>query len=168
MYNYSEWDRVFKTPSQKLEFFSRKLFEAKGLRNSENQDDLNFLPHYLPSSLSGDKEEYPFYLNVYSVLPLFGEGNPNQPWLKDISGSKIMEKWDGWVELSPQKAKELGISNGDWVWVESERGKLKLKARLFPGSRPEVVSVPFGFGHTQGEVGQRRRRKYRRGGSEEI
>jgi len=84
------------------------------------------------------------------VLPLFGGGNTNQPWLKDISGSKIMEKWDGWVELNPKKAKELGISNGDWVWVESEQGKLKLKARLFPGIRPEVVSVPFGFGHTQG------------------
>jgi len=43
------------------------------------------------------------------------------------------------VQIHPQTAKSLGIEDGDWVWIESPRGKIKQKARLFPGILPGVV-----------------------------
>lgn len=152
IYHYGEWDRVFKTSSKKFEFFSQKLSnlpKLKDLRKSV-KGDLAYLPHYEPSNLNGDEMNYPFYLNVYPLLAFYGGGDTNQPWLKDISGLKVQKKWDCWVEINPEKALDLKISEGDWVWVESEFGKLKLRAKLFPGTMPEVVNVPFGFGHSLG------------------
>lgn len=153
MYYHGEWDRLFKTPSGKFEFFSQKLLaraESGGSGKSVAAGDVACLPHYEPVDPDQGGEEHHFLLNVYPLLTFFGGRNANQPWLKDLSGLKIQEKWDGWVEINPESAKEMGVSAGDWVWVESSFGKLKLKAKLFAGTRPEVVNVPFGFGHTGG------------------
>ncbi len=47
--------------------------------------------------------------------------------------------------MSPKTAKDLGISEGDWVWVESiyfrDRERAKFKAELVEGFLPQVVSV---------------------------
>jgi anaerobic selenocysteine-containing dehydrogenase len=34
------------------------------------------------------------------------------------------------------------------VWVSSPAGRVKLKARLYPGMMPHVVAVPFEYAHT--------------------
>jgi anaerobic selenocysteine-containing dehydrogenase len=74
----------------------------------------------------------------------------NIPWLQEIYGLHVQEKWDSWLELNPEAAHELGIHDGDRVRVESPRGSIELRARLWPGTPPEVVSIPLGQGHTAG------------------
>ncbi len=45
-------------------------------------------------------------------------------------------------------ARALGIANDDWVWVESPIGeKVRVRAVLYPGARPDVVCMPFELGH---------------------
>jgi anaerobic selenocysteine-containing dehydrogenase len=51
-----------------------------------------------------------------------------------------------WVELCPADAAPLGISEGDWVRVESARGEIRSRARL-SGVRPGVVFAPFHYGY---------------------
>ena len=53
---------------------------------------------------------------------------------------------DAWVELSPFDAAPLGISEGDWVRVESPRGALEVRARLGQ-VMPGAVFAPFHYGH---------------------
>ena len=43
------------------------------------------------------------------------------------------------MQIHPETAKKYGIEDGDWAWIESPRGKIKQKARLFPGIHPGVV-----------------------------
>ena len=38
-------------------------------------------------------------------------------------------------------ARDLGIANGDWVWIENKRGRILQKARVGPGIHPKVVNV---------------------------
>jgi thiosulfate reductase/polysulfide reductase chain A len=45
------------------------------------------------------------------------------------------------------KAEEMGIADGDEVYVESIAGKIKLKAKLIMGIRPDCVAIDHGFGH---------------------
>jgi molybdopterin-containing oxidoreductase family iron-sulfur binding subunit len=71
----------------------------------------------------------------------------NQPYLQEIIGSPLKERWDSWVEINPDTAKELGIRDGDLVWVESKAGRLQTKARLFPGTHPKCIHIPYGQGH---------------------
>jgi anaerobic selenocysteine-containing dehydrogenase len=130
VYDFQEWNRIFQTPSKKFEFYAQSFFQREE-----------------KSKKTSDEKEYPFHLHVFKTTALTHGRNANQPWLQSIVGSYLSEKWDTWVEINPETANRLGISDGDWAWIESSMGKIKLKARLYQGAMPDVVSIPFGQGH---------------------
>jgi anaerobic selenocysteine-containing dehydrogenase len=45
------------------------------------------------------------------------------------------------VEIHPDTATSLGIRDGDWVWIETPVARVKMKAKLFDGIRPDVVNA---------------------------
>ena len=47
---------------------------------------------------------------------------------------------DPLVEIHPKTAEERGIKDGDWVFIENVRGKIKQKAKLTEGIHPKVVN----------------------------
>lgn len=49
------------------------------------------------------------------------------------------------AQMHPEKAAELGINDGDWMWIESPIGKAKFKCRHFTGIDPRLVSAPHGW-----------------------
>jgi molybdopterin-containing oxidoreductase family iron-sulfur binding subunit len=51
--------------------------------------------------------------------------------------------------MNPRRAKELAIKNGDLVRVISKNGALTLPVVIVPTVSPEILSVPFGQGHTE-------------------
>jgi molybdopterin-containing oxidoreductase family iron-sulfur binding subunit len=63
-------------------------------------------------------------------------------------GLLVNERWDSWIEINPRVAHRLGIADGDDVWVESPNGeRIRVRAVLYEGARPDVVNIPFGLGH---------------------
>ena len=48
------------------------------------------------------------------------------------------------VEINPRTAAELNILDGDWVWIESPRGRIQQRARL-TDIHPRVINVQFGW-----------------------
>ncbi|ATW27692.1 molybdopterin-containing oxidoreductase family protein [Candidatus Formimonas warabiya] len=71
-----------------------------------------------------------------------------------ISGSRIRPYWHTslrelkslrWmhpypvVEIHPDTARKLGIANGDMVYIETPLGRVRQKARLIEGIKPDVV-----------------------------
>lgn len=53
---------------------------------------------------------------------------------------------DAWVELAPGDAERLHVQEGDWVAVESPRGRIEVRARI--GRVAEgTVFAPFHYGH---------------------
>jgi anaerobic selenocysteine-containing dehydrogenase len=55
--------------------------------------------------------------------------------------------WDSWAEINPHTAAKLGIADNDLIWIESVYGKVHVKAKVYSGAMPDVVSVPYGLGH---------------------
>lgn len=149
VYDFGERDRVFRTPSRKFEFYSQGWKKARSSSSGEWKDS-SFLPHWEESKETGNEKEYPFHLHVFRTMSLTGGRNANQPWLQAMAGQHLFEKWKTWVEINPVTAKRMSISDGEWVWVESPRGKVRVKARLYKGAMPDVVSIPFGQGHSSG------------------
>jgi anaerobic selenocysteine-containing dehydrogenase len=49
------------------------------------------------------------------------------------------------AQLNPQKAAEIGVEDGDWVWVETPLGKARFKCQYFSGIDPRVVSTEFAW-----------------------
>jgi anaerobic selenocysteine-containing dehydrogenase len=60
------------------------------------------------------------------------------PWLREIHPDPI-------VEIHPRAAREHGIKDGDWVFIESPRGRVKQLARLTTGMDPGVVAAQHGW-----------------------
>ncbi|MEM3697206.1 MAG: molybdopterin-dependent oxidoreductase [Candidatus Bathyarchaeia archaeon] len=49
------------------------------------------------------------------------------------------------VQIHPETAKKLGINEGDWVWIETLRGKVLQKATLFDGMDPDIIHAEHGW-----------------------
>lgn len=168
------WAEALRTPSGRFEFYASRIktrLEAVRAEGEpldallselqiEARGDEAFLPHYEPPRQHGDREEYPFLLNTYKMMARAEGRGANQPWLQELGGVHVGESWRTWLEINPARAKELGIGDGDLVWVESVRGRLPrpVRARHYPGARPDVVNMPFdqghrGYGHWAEQIG---------------
>ena len=140
-----------------FDFYSRELscllagldserLAALGISQS---GDAACLPHAEPTPYAGEPDDYPFILNVITLMGLGPvSAAANLPSLQEISGMTVGETWDSWLEMNPEAAEELGLQDRDPVWVESPFGKVKTKVRFVKGLRPDVVNLPYNQGHT--------------------
>ncbi len=49
------------------------------------------------------------------------------------------------VQIHPTTAAGLGIGDGEWVWIETPRGRVRQKTELFDGLDPGVVHAEHGW-----------------------
>ncbi len=148
-YEFGQWERVFATPSGKFEFASRVLQERlEAIGAPFESEDLS--PRYRPPIFEGDESEHPFHLRTFKMITYTERWGANLPWLQEVYGLHVQEKWDSWVEIHPETAHSLGIADGERVRLESPQGSIECKARLWSGTPCDVVSVPLGQGHTSG------------------
>ena len=69
-----------------------------------------------------------------------GEETRSNPWLAEL-------QQDMFVEINPTDANNIGIKDGQAVWVESPEGsKIRVKAMITRRVSPGVVFTPFHFG----------------------
>ncbi|MHB8777317.1 MAG: molybdopterin-containing oxidoreductase family protein [Anaerolineales bacterium] len=107
------------------------------------------LPHYEATAFAGDEANYPFTLNVITLMSLGSRSDAaNMPTLQEISGMTVGETWNSWLEMNPESARRLGLVDKDRVNVESPFGKISTKVRVVAALHPDVVNLPFNQGHT--------------------
>jgi anaerobic selenocysteine-containing dehydrogenase len=120
----------FKTPSGKLELKSQ-LCELMGLSP---------LPEYREPSLSPQStpdlvEQYPLILTSGVKIKHFFQSEMRQiPALRRAVPDPL-------VEIHPDTARSLDIGDGDQVWIETPVARIQMKARLWDGVAPDVVSA---------------------------
>jgi anaerobic selenocysteine-containing dehydrogenase len=131
---YKYRQKGFSTPTRKVELYSTVL-EGWGRDPLPKYTEIPESPVSQPALT----EKYPFILNAGLRTPtFFHSANRQVPWLREIRPDPI-------VEIHPDTAKKQGISEGDWVWIESPRGRVKEKARLNNGIDPRVVVAEHGW-----------------------
>jgi anaerobic selenocysteine-containing dehydrogenase len=127
-------ERGFSTPTGKVELYSTVL-EKWGY---------DPLPKYteVPESPVSQPElakAYPYILNAgYRTPTFFHSANRSQPWLREIRPDPL-------VEIHPETAAKHGIADGQWVQIESPRGRIKQKAKLNDGIDPRVIVAEHGW-----------------------
>jgi anaerobic selenocysteine-containing dehydrogenase len=94
-----------------------------------------------------ESETYPFHLYPYPSLTLSDGRGANLPWLQETADPMTTVRWGTWVELNPETAHSLGVSDNDVVRVISPNGELEAPVVVYPGIRPDVVGIPVGQGH---------------------
>ncbi len=49
------------------------------------------------------------------------------------------------LQIHPQTARSLGVTDGEWVYISSPRGRVEIRARYFSDINPRVVHAPHGY-----------------------
>ena len=100
-------------------------------------------------AFAGDAGQMPFMLHLYPS-PAFNDGRAaHLPWLQEMPDPMTTVMWGSWVEINPETAHRLEVSEGDMLSITSPQGTIELPAFVYPGLRPDVIAIPVGQGHTQ-------------------
>ena len=113
----------FQTPTSRIEVFSEQMpsygYDSPLPSYSEPFES----PYQTPDlykeydlCLTTGARDYAFYHSAWT----------------NIAHQRILEPWP-YIELNEDDARERQISEGEWLWVETRRGKIKAKARISKG-----------------------------------
>jgi anaerobic selenocysteine-containing dehydrogenase len=103
---------------------------------------------YVDPQFDGDASQYPYHFLPYASQGLYDGSLAHLPWLQEMPDPMTSGMWCSWVEINEQKARELGIAQGDLIEITSTQGSVRAPAFLNPGISPEAVAMPVGQGHT--------------------
>lgn len=134
----------------------RRLHERDIFWYDDNIAEIDFLP---PCEIIGDiwdevtikvynktPEDYPFWLlSTRSAQHAWGITNCF-PQVHEMTQSVIGHMG---VQINKQAADRLGIKENDEIWIESPYKRMKGKAKLRQGIRPDVIVVTNMYGYWQ-------------------
>ena len=127
-------EKGFSTPTGKVELFST-ILEKWGHDPLPKYTEIPESPVSRPDLLT----DYPYILNAGLRTPtFFHSANRMIPWLREIRPDPI-------VEIHPETAKKHGIEEGQWVYIDSPRGRAKERAKLNKGIDPRVIVAEHGW-----------------------
>ena len=131
-YKYKK--RGFSTPTRKLELYSTTL-EKWGSDPLPKYVEIPESPYSNPNLA----EKYPYIFNSGLRTPtFFHTANRMLPWSREIRPDPI-------AEIHPETAQKHGIKEGQWVYIESPRGRIKMRAKLYDGIAPRVIVAEHGW-----------------------
>ena len=124
----------FNTPTGKVELYST-VFE------SWKMDPLPFFrePAQSPVSTPELYKKYPLIMisgTRHSLM--FHAEHRMIPWLREKLPDPL-------VDIHPDTAKECGIYDGEWIYIENDLGKVKRKARISPTVHPKMINTMHGW-----------------------
>jgi anaerobic selenocysteine-containing dehydrogenase len=124
----------FMTPTGKIELYA-SIMEAVGV------SPVPYFEEPLKSPVSTPElfEKYPLILmtGVRSPGYFHSEGR-NIPFLRELQPDPI-------VEIHPDYASAHGISDGDWVWIENDKDRIRQKAKVTPIVHPQMALANHGW-----------------------
>lgn len=125
--------RGFMTPSRKVELYCQK-FAAHGYPT---------LPEYVEPALSPISRpevaaDYPLVLTNAKFTTFIHSQQRALPSLRKAAPEPT-------ADIHPESAARFGITNKQWMIVESPRGAIKVRARVTPNIMPGVVCCQHGW-----------------------
>jgi anaerobic selenocysteine-containing dehydrogenase len=132
----------FATPTGKVELYST-IFEKLGYDPLPNYTE----PPETPVSQPELARKYPFILITGARFRPMHHSEHRQ-----IRSLRKLYPYPT-VEINPDTARQLGIGEGDWVVIETLRGKIKQKAKLTSRILPRMVESQHGWWFPE-EIGE--------------
>ena len=125
--------RGFPTPSKRVEIYSSLLKE-------HGHDPLPTwqAPLTLRLAQTAEADRYPLILTSSKLLEYCHSQHRSLPSLRKTVPHPFLE-------INPAKARELGLSDGDWVIVETPYAGITLQAKLTEGIADNVVCTQHGW-----------------------
>ena len=131
----------FKTPTGKIELYSTRL-EAMGYDPLPYYEE----PPESPVATPELAEKFPLVLTTGGRIPFFFNSEHRQ--LRQLRKAHP----EPVAEIHPETAADLGIEDGEWMSIETSRGKIKQKAKLTFGIDPRVIHAEHGWWFPEGKA----------------
>ncbi len=128
-----DWKPGWFTPTMKQEIWSTVM------ETFFPENTMWYLPSWVEpphGPKDGDRiKEYPLTATTGRRIPVYFHSEHRQlPWCREL-----------WpvprIEINPKTAAKYGIEEGDWVWIETEWGKIREVADLYYGVAEDVVNL---------------------------
>jgi anaerobic selenocysteine-containing dehydrogenase len=132
-FSAADWANAFETRSAKFEFTNSEIVA---------------LADYSPLKPEGDEALYPLLLVPYDTMRITSEYVGSQPFMIKALEDTILKGNLVMVEVNPETAKALGLSEGQNAKLTTPKDSVKVKVHLSNGIMPGVVAIPRGLGHT--------------------
>ena len=120
------------TPTRKMEIWSTAIETFMPGKDME-------LPNWKPApetELANPDivKEWPYLMTTGRRIPVYFHSEHRQlPWCRELWPAPR-------VEINPADAAKMGIEQGDWVWIESPRAKVRQVADLYYGVAEGVIN----------------------------
>jgi anaerobic selenocysteine-containing dehydrogenase len=124
----------FKTPTGKIELYSTR-FEQMGYAPLPSYEE----PPESPLSTPEVAKDFPLVLTTGGRIPYYFNSEHRQ-----IANLRRAQR-EPFAEIHPDTAARHGIAKGDWMWIETRRGRIRQKAKLTDGIDPRVVNTEHGW-----------------------
>ena len=124
----------FATPTGKVEFYSTVL-EKLGYDPLPKFEE----PAETPVSAPELAKEYPLRLITGGRMREYYHSE----W-RQVDSVRRKRPYP-LMQIHPETAASLGIKEGDWVWIETPRGRVRQKAEFLEGIDPGVVHAEHGW-----------------------
>ena len=90
-----------------------------------------------------------FYLIPFTNVLMDGKLS-NSPLAQQAADGITSAAWQTWVEINNHQAEEMGIEEGDIIYLKSDSGEIKCLAYPHPAVQPGTLCVPTGLGTEKG------------------
>jgi len=129
-FNLQPWEKTgFPTPSGKIELYST-ILEKLGYDPMPYYQE----PPESPISTPDVAKVYPLILNTGGRFMPMHHSELMQSELGRVKHPNPL------MDIHPDTARNLGIGDGDWAYIETRRGRIKQKAKYNDGILPNVVN----------------------------
>ena len=123
-------EKGFRTPTGKIELYSTRM-EQMGYAPLPYYEE----PPESPLSAPEIASEYPLVLTTGGRIPFFFNSEHRQ--IERVRKARREPR----AEIHPDTAAAMGIAEGDWMWIETRRGRMKQRAKLTTGIDPRVINA---------------------------
>lgn len=121
---------IFRTSSGKVELYSERLAKL----------DCSPMPVFeeLHRISSETSEEYPLLFFNGKEAAYMLTGYKHVPYARALKPQPT-------VELNPKTAEKFGLKEGEWIYIETKKGRIKQILTLDPDLDPKLVFLSFGW-----------------------
>jgi len=127
-------EQGFKTPTGKIELYSTRL-EALGYSPLPRYEE----PPESPISSPNVARDFPLVLTTGGRISFFFNSEHRQ-----IGNLRKARRYP-LAEIHPATAARYGVVDGEWMWIETRRGRIRQKAKVTAGIDPRVIHVEHGW-----------------------
>ncbi len=124
-----------------IHWWDRQLDEYQALPKWEDVSE--YLDEVTIKRFGKKPEDYPLWLLATKSTQYSWSGNVGIPLMHEVAGHVLGHTG---IQMNRKTAESLGIKDGDEIWIESPYGKMKGRAKLREGVRPDCVLTTSMYG----------------------